>query len=327
MGIESVLHRPNVTKPVPADTRSKGAIFVDFENVQREIQNKRLVSGSGPSAGDVAITLLQRLRLKLDEQGQIRILIGRAYADWSPPLGDSLNSLALLSIVPRHVVAKPQKNSADLELSLEVLETMLTRSDIDHFIIVSGDRDYIPIVRRLQENGKLVTIAAFEASVAGDLKALVGKDGFVSLDLLDGSVDHGGVPISRSTMLVPTAIAAHEPRPASVAPSQETESQESYAMRTLDLVLKATKGTTPREVGLQYFYVNYMNDALSTLTNEQRKDIIRGMQAEGLIAVERKGDWYHPYVVVVNEEHPLVKARLSLLSEEQEPTLPPGQLL
>ena len=43
-----------------------------------------------------------------------------------------------------------ERNAADIEMSLDALEMASARPDITTFVLVCGDRDFIPIVKRLQ---------------------------------------------------------------------------------------------------------------------------------------------------------------------------------
>ncbi len=158
------------------------ALFVDFENILYEVAKRDELVGTenldgAPSAeaSDLTLQLLTRLVARFERGDEHNILVRRAYADWEA-LGATGNqtALQLMSIKPEPVLAKPGKNSADLELSLDAQEVLLTRTDIGGIIIVSGDRDYIPIVRRLKERGKQVYVVGMGQASSGDLRASVG---------------------------------------------------------------------------------------------------------------------------------------------------------
>lgn len=57
-------------------------------------------------------------------------------------------------IVARHMPSvAPKKNAADIALSIDAIEIMLTRR-IDIFVIMSSDSDFSPLARRIAEDGK-----------------------------------------------------------------------------------------------------------------------------------------------------------------------------
>src|SRR2546425_6594301 len=164
-------------------------MFVDYDNVAIAIENRAKLAGIPVAVADAVVKILSNVKENLETPvksaawgGPMRFLLGRAYGTWTT-VTDAPSALALMSIQPAYVLTKPGKSSADLELSLEALETLLLRDDVDHFVIIGGDRDYIPVVRRIRERGKGVTVAALESAMSGDLRAIVGKGGFVPLDV------------------------------------------------------------------------------------------------------------------------------------------------
>ncbi len=308
------------------------AVFVDFENVYNAIKERRGTVGGDLT--DLSIRVLVQLRDELGKKHALRLLLGRAYADWTW-LGEAMSSLALLSIQPIYVLAKPGKNSADLELSLDMQEALLTREDVEHYVLVGGDRDYIPIVRRLLEKDKRVLVAAFNSAMSGDLRTIVGNQMFIALD---------------SFLPAPTTIPAPPGPPAETvsapaAPRQseevqrvaewtppETQENEAWAipipagfipkeedlLRALDLVIDATVGSGREEIPLVSFFKSHMNAAFLTLSAEQRKALVATLRTRGAIRLVMRAGPYGAvdnysgnYVtVVLIREHPTVAVRI-----------------
>lgn len=161
-----------------------GAVFIDFENIYLSIKKDICVPPYTPRPVDIATALLSGLKKQLREKG-VSLVIGRSFSDWDySDTREALHSLAMMGFEPQYLTAKPNKNSADLVLSLDAMEILLTRDDIEHFVIVGGDRDYIPIVRRIKERAKAVTVVGFRQNTSGDLKEIVGPDGFLDAALL-----------------------------------------------------------------------------------------------------------------------------------------------
>jgi uncharacterized LabA/DUF88 family protein len=68
-----------------------------------------------------------------------------------------------------------RKNAADIEMSLDAQEMATTRSDLTGFVLVCGDRDFIPIVKRLlQREGRKFTSLVFEPVQAAIFRILSG---------------------------------------------------------------------------------------------------------------------------------------------------------
>ena len=47
------------------------------------------------------------------------------------------------------------------------------------FILVAGDRDYIPVIQHLKKHGRKVRVAGFRGSVSGDLLLSLGEEYFI----------------------------------------------------------------------------------------------------------------------------------------------------
>ena len=157
-----------------ARPKELGALFVDFENIYlafTDIVTKPL---------EATIHVLTALRDELQLEHGINIVLGRAYASWEYGAArDALSQLSLLGIVPQYVLSRRHKSSADLKLSIDLMEVLLTRSDIATYVIVGGDRDYMPIVEKIKERARNVLIVSPGPATSGDLIALVGDDCFL----------------------------------------------------------------------------------------------------------------------------------------------------
>ena len=144
------------------------AFFVDFENVYYSLLNTpfRLKS-------DAALTLtmdaLSALRQELRDQGYA-LLVERSYADWERMPFTTQRQLQILGILPRFADSRMDKNTADIELSLDIMQHVLTRPELAHVILVGGDRDYLPILRRLKEQHRGIIICALKHSLSGDIR-------------------------------------------------------------------------------------------------------------------------------------------------------------
>ncbi len=133
------------------------AVLIDFENV-----------GLGS---------VQWLFDQLADVG--RIIVKRAYADWS----DSRNKrdrLLELGIEPIHLFQSGSgKNASDIRLAIDAVE-LLHQSPVDIFVVVSSDSDFVPLVGKLRAAGKTVIGAGPRATAS---RTLVGScDRYFYLD-------------------------------------------------------------------------------------------------------------------------------------------------
>ena len=92
-----------------------------------------------------------------DELSDIgRIIVKRAYADWSK-VPDKGNQMMELGIEAKQVfrASASAKNSSDISLAIDAID-LLHRSPVDTFVIVSSDTDFVPLVSTLRAAGKTV---------------------------------------------------------------------------------------------------------------------------------------------------------------------------
>ena len=110
------------------------AVLIDYENV--------------------GLNTIQSLLDQLSDVG--RIIIRRAYADWSEQKGkrDQLLELGIEAIHLFHST-KSGKNSSDIRLAIDAID-LLYQAPIDTFVIVSSDSDFVPLVSKLRASGKSV---------------------------------------------------------------------------------------------------------------------------------------------------------------------------
>ena len=138
---------------------SQIAVLIDFENV--------------------GLDSVQSLFDQLSDVG--RIIIKRAYADWSKTTDKVRQQMLELGIEPKSYFRWPgsAKNSSDIMLAIDAIDVMY-RSPVDTFVVVSSDTDFVPLVGALRAAGKTVIGAGRRAVVS---KALIQScDRYISLD-------------------------------------------------------------------------------------------------------------------------------------------------
>jgi len=120
--------------------RTKIAVFVDVENLTQWIKY------GGP----------EELLSELSSIGQI--IVRRAYGNWGnqhlQSFQGELNRQGFELIHNFHPVSG--KNSSDIQLTIDVIEHALRLTDVEWFVLATGDSDFSPLFRRLREMGKEV---------------------------------------------------------------------------------------------------------------------------------------------------------------------------
>lgn len=145
------------------------AIFLDMEN---------LFGGYGNDVG--AVPLAQVVR---DIEAEVArsglgggTALARAYANWArPDMAGYRSQLLAGNIKPVQVFSfdHSSKNAADIELVVDALEVAADMPWIELFVIVSGDGDFVPLIRRLHALGKRSFVATTSQPAAGIVNKLL----------------------------------------------------------------------------------------------------------------------------------------------------------
>ncbi|WP_332643627.1 NYN domain-containing protein [Aeromicrobium sp.] len=129
------------------------AVFIDAEN---------LFKGYGKlEIPDVSMSdILKQLETAVArEAGAGGIALARAYADWNAiGLEDYRREVerSRVETVQVFSVSKAEKNAADIVLVVDCLRAAADLDQLEVFVLVSADGDFVPLVRRLHELNKFV---------------------------------------------------------------------------------------------------------------------------------------------------------------------------
>jgi|SRR6476661_381577 len=150
------------------------AVFIDFENVFYFLKNH---FHDPPDLNDYVLEIVRKLREELSQKG-LDCLVINAYADFERLPTAPQGAFYLMGVSTRNVLGTDHKNAADMQLCIDALEVMYTRPDIGTFVLVAGDRDYIPVLQHLRRQARQVLVAGFREAVSGDLIQNLGSQHF-----------------------------------------------------------------------------------------------------------------------------------------------------
>lgn len=162
--------------PPAASASPYAAVFIDFENVYYFLKNHYL---DPQDPHDYALDLVRSLRDTLKRELGLDSLVLYAYADFDRLPSGPQGPLYLMGVDTRNVLGTDHKNAADMQLCIDALEVLYTRPDIGTFVLVAGDRDYIPVLQHLRRQARQVKVVGFRESVSGDLLLMLGQEHFL----------------------------------------------------------------------------------------------------------------------------------------------------
>ena len=147
------------------------ALLVDFENLVRAVDEE-----------DIECEAVFRLA---EEYG--RVLVANAYGDWrSKDVNQYQTDLYGLGIELVHVFGRRHgaliKNAVDVKMAVDAVSLLSSLPHIDTYVIVSGDRDFIHMLKELRRHGKTVIGVSPNSAVSKDFSALC--DRFVRYEVL-----------------------------------------------------------------------------------------------------------------------------------------------
>ena len=115
---------------------------------------------------NVGLDSIQWLFDQISDVG--RLIVKRAYADWSDAR-NKRDQLLELGIEPIHLFQSSSgKNSSDIRLAIDAVD-LLHQSPVDTFVVVSSDADFVPLVSKLRAAGKMVIGAGRQAAASRTL--------------------------------------------------------------------------------------------------------------------------------------------------------------
>lgn len=323
------------------------AVFVDFENLFLSLKGREELSGL--RIRELSLGILEQLKARLHKE-KTPMVLGRSYAAFDTYPGmEVAHDLALMGFDPQYVlVGHAGKNSADVQLACDVCRVLYRRPDIDEIVIVSGDRDFIPIARQVLEENRELRVVSIPDSTSGDLRMRVGADRFWNaLDLIDVDKPEPKLPAAPAPDKVAAASNGAEAASASPPAADTAEDPDEHkaaivghipvTWRTdelpadshvterlnqcVELILRAQVRHGSTEVWLSPFLKGPMSHHFSGLVHPERRALINELRHRGVIQIEERENQYadHPYsVIVVDSTHPMVTSATERSKKQDE---------
>ncbi len=319
--------------PIISRGSHHAAVFIDYENIYYYLKNN---FKEPPELSSYTTEIVRNIRLQLEDRLGLQVIVMNAYADFERVGGGSLGALYLMGIMSQNVLGTGHKNAADMQMCIDLMQLLYTRSDMDTFVLVAGDRDYIPVVQHLKRNGRRVLVAAFRDTLSGDLLEIIGESNFLDIQpmLSEASLQklqahkarEDAKRIELPKLAAPKVVGRisldtparerpqRSPNPNSVPqpttnvppPARISTQLTTDAIRCLSLILSFIDERRMPEPGITLL-LRYLTDEMPRLANWERKELLEQLQLAGAITVVQKAGYEYAFsVAVVNYEHPSV---------------------
>lgn len=150
------------------------AILIDFENLVLGLQNGMQADQvpANDTESEPSLPLDMGLFFKLaEEEGPVAL--AAAYADWRLGVYNRHQvDLYRHGIELVHVLGKNYKNAVDVRMAVDAVEMVFERPHVKTFVVVSGDRDFIHVLKALRKHNKRIIGVAPARSASEDLASL-----------------------------------------------------------------------------------------------------------------------------------------------------------
>jgi uncharacterized LabA/DUF88 family protein len=159
---------------MPDSSQRRIAIFFDAENFVICAQQAGLP------------VRMRRLVNRIREEGVISF--ARAYGDWTKfHMARQMNEFQENVIEMNQLPSRYGKNTADMQMVVDSLEMAILPAAPEIFVLVAGDRDFIPLVQKLKRYGKMVIGIGVKGATSGWLERICNT--FLYYDNLVPDVD------------------------------------------------------------------------------------------------------------------------------------------
>lgn len=273
--------------------RQQAAVFVDYDNLLDVIRAEH----SGDKYPDeYAAEILTEAQRYIKNRNNLPVSIARAYADFGALDDDApyvQRGLKRDGFEPRYVPSDLQRNAVELQLALDAVQTIDQRGAVNTVVLISGDRPYLPLIRRIIEQGRhVLAIVLFPPQA---------EDAFFVKD--DVFLDARNLLSEASQQAFPDHDRPAYEAPARLEPHEYQELTDPIVRRTVEI--------TESHFG-QYDEV-YLTPLLRKLSevlgpDHDPKSLISRLEDAGAVRLEKRNGYPYDYtVLIMHDDHPDVQ--------------------
>lgn len=168
------------TNDAPTGRSPHVATLIDYQNLYAFL-DEHLSYPHHPA--DYIHEILDALPAHLRSEFDLETAVTNAYGDFQE-VGDQEHniqeSLYMQGVKAHYVPGSGPAASTGLQLTIEAMEILFHRPDVDSIALVTGDRDLLPLVQHLHQYGRSVYLVAFEEDLAAELLNRADRGAFLN---------------------------------------------------------------------------------------------------------------------------------------------------
>jgi len=285
-----------MSQSTPSDFafRQQAAFFADYDNLLSVIKSE---SSGSQYPDEYASEILNEAQRYIKNRNNLSTSIARAYADFGALDDDApyiQRDLQRGGFEPRYVPSDLQRNAVELQLALDGVQATREHPSINTVVLITGDRPYLPLIRRIVEAGRHVLAIMLFPPRAEDAPFFVKDDVFLDARNLLSEASKQAFPASDRTAAEPsTRLEPHEYQPLT------------------DPIVRRTVEITEEHFG-QYEEV-YLTPLLRKLSDvlgpeHDPKSLISRLEDTGAVRLEKRNGYPYDYtVLIMHDDHPDVQ--------------------
>ncbi|GMQ81197.1 MAG: NYN domain-containing protein [Rhodothermia bacterium] len=293
-----------------SESHQNAVILIDSPNVVRVTSE---LLGDSRQAADIVHRLVEELKKYVSRSLGFNVVRTMSFSTISgeDSVQQDIRSDLLSNGIEQHVIYTAEgEYASSIELALTASQIFHSSADIGSFIVLSGDRWFVPLAQYLKRNGRTVLVSSLETPTAAEQVPSDLVDCFFNARTL---LQKAGKQETDAISMSGTPLEQIEDEPAESQRPEQTEMiEDSIARQGMEII----------EMYFGQYREIYLTPLLRKLTElleeeGEPKTVINYLEECGAIWLEKRRGFPHNYtVLLVNSEHPDVTEIKALFQNE-----------
>jgi len=284
-----------------SEFRQNAVILIDSPNVVRVTSE---LIGDSRQAADIVHRLVEELKKYVSKSLGFNVVRTISFSTISSEdsVGQNIRSDLLSNGIEQHVIYTAEgEYASSIELALTASHIFHSTADIGSFIVLSGDRWFVPLAQYLKRNGRTVLVSSLESPTATDQVPSDLVDCFFNARSLlqkAGRLETNGTLVSEDSV-----EQIGDESSISQRPEKTVTIEDSIARQGMEII----------EMYFGQYREVYLTPLLRKLTElleeeDEPKTVVNYLEECGAVWLEKRRGFPHNYtVLLVNSEHPDVE--------------------